>query len=198
MNREEVKYGREIGRDTHKYIWQACEICGKERWVQLIKGKPKQRKCYGCATASPEYRTNLSKALGGRYAENSASWKGGRVKRRDGYIQIKLSPDNFFYPMTARNGYVLEHRLVVAKALGRNLHSWEIVHHKDNCPKDDNRFPETLQLVQEMQHRQITILDNRITYLEKQLTQHANRITLLEAENVILKSYNKSYLEERH
>ena len=47
-----------------------------------------------------------------------------------GYIQIKLQPEDFFFPMADRQNYVLEHRLVVAKSLGRNLHPWEIVHHK--------------------------------------------------------------------
>ena len=40
----EIKKGLEIGKTSkadryHKYIWQACGICGKERWVKLVKGE---------------------------------------------------------------------------------------------------------------------------------------------------------------
>ena len=38
----EIKKGREIGyldgRSSHKFVRQACVICGKERWVALRKG----------------------------------------------------------------------------------------------------------------------------------------------------------------
>lgn len=116
-------------------------------------------------------RRNRSELLLG---SRSYKWKGGRYKIRGGYVMVWLSPDDFFHPMT--NGHVVgEHRLVVARALGRCLHSWEIVHHKDNYPKDDNRYPETLQLVTDDRHKQITILENEIGRLKVKLAKCEQR-----------------------
>lgn len=166
----EIKIGREIGYSHNcNYIWHACVDCGKERWVRLENNKPRSLKCKSCA-------------------EKGKHWKKGKVtKSGSGYVLIWLQPDNFFHSMATKHGYVLEHRLVVAKALGRCLHRWEIVHHKgakypkgSKEDKADNRYPENLQLVTDDRHKQISILENRIQYLEK-------RITLLEAENVALK-----------
>lgn len=162
-----------------KYIWVACESCGKERWVLLRKGHPENLKCSSCGK-SPN--------LPHRWGTKSSHWKGGKIKQK-GYIMVRLSPDDFFYPMANYKSYVFEHRLVVAKALGRCLHSWEIVHHKRGFAKDDNRYPETLELVMEGQHNQITFLENRIKYLEV-------RVTKLEAENVLLQATIATNLSE--
>jgi len=132
----EIKYGKELGRlDNNKFTWHACPVCGKERWVRFAKSKlnPMCKKC-------------TAKVHGQQMQwDKCPSWKGGRRKNSKGYIDIMLKPDDFFYPMAVKgSGYVREHRLVMAKHLGRCLQSWEIVHHK-NGVRDDNRF-ENLEL----------------------------------------------------
>lgn len=155
----ETKGGRELGyTSTHRFLWYACEGCGKERWVTINKGKPISNLCKKCARKQ-------------RKGDKSPTWKGGRVGARDGYIYIYLFKDDFFYPMAQKpqressaGAYVPEHRLVIAQHLGRCLHRWEIVHHKNHL-KDDNRI-ENLQLVSDDRHKQISILEMRIKQLE--------------------------------
>lgn len=110
----EIKEAKEIGlkgsRGYGRYMWQACQDCGSERWVRLRKGKPEHRICRHCS--------------GKRHNT------GGYKRTDDGYIMVHISPENFFYSMAQNDGYVLEHRLVMAKHLGRCLQSWEKVHHK--------------------------------------------------------------------
>jgi predicted DNA-binding protein YlxM (UPF0122 family) len=57
-------------------------------------------------------------------------WKGGH-RNHMGYVMILLEPGDPFYSMTVAAGYVLEHRLVMAKYLGRPLGPYETVHHID-------------------------------------------------------------------
>ena len=59
---------------------------------------------------------------------------------KDGYILV-YQPD---HPNARANGYVLEHRRVMADNIGRPLTDEEVVHHINGI-RDDNR-PENLEL----------------------------------------------------
>ena len=39
---------KSIGKDTHKQMYIACPICGKERWVTIRNGKPISELCLVC------------------------------------------------------------------------------------------------------------------------------------------------------
>ena len=75
------------------------------------------------------------------------AWKGGRIVDGGGYVRVRVTDDERrLAGTTIGGGYVLEHRLVMAKLLGRPLLSSETVHHV-NGDKQDNS-PENLQLRQ--------------------------------------------------
>jgi len=74
----------------------------------------------------------------------SRSSKGYSIEQ--GYAKIW----NPKHPMARKDGYVLEHRLIMANHLGRLLKEWEHVHHK-NGNRLDNRI-ENLEVVDKNEH----------------------------------------------
>ncbi len=115
-----------------------CKICSKKfdgRYSNIRYGYAKycSKKCMGKAFSGPE----------------GPGWKGGKFTDRQGYIWIH-KPE---HPMTIKlkTQYILEHRLVMATKLKRNLKSFEHVHHK-NGVKNDNR-PCNLEILISNPHR---------------------------------------------
>lgn len=99
-----------------------------------------------------------------------------------GYWRVPIPLDSPLASMgrrtskNARHVWVAEHRLVMARHLGRPLESWEIVHHIDH-DKVNNRI-ENLQL-----------LDNQATH-NAETAEHTN-LKKLRVENEKLKSQNQ-------
>lgn len=127
------------GRKRGLKVWTICPICEQGRWLRIDATRNKDfsgmcRKCHNKFT-SP-------------WGEDHPRWKGG-TKDKYGYKQIKLYPGDPYYEMSKhKSDYVLEHRVVMARHIGRSLKSTEIVHHVNGI-KDDNRI-ENLELLEDM------------------------------------------------
>ena len=109
--------------------------------------------------------------------QNNQNWQGGAyTDRRTGYRYVSvanLSPEDQALLPTPLPREYLEHRLVMARKVGRPLTADEMVHHI-NGVKDDNR-PENLHLTDWAGHSR----EHRL--IERELAE-------LRAENVRLRA----------
>lgn len=106
----------------------SCSDCGKE-----VAGSSKTGRCQACYLKNNRGR-------------NNPGWKGGKSKTGGGYKLIRAVN----HPFAKGNGYVLEHRLVMEKHIGRYLKPEEVVHHI-NHNKTDNRV-ENLIITNSSEH----------------------------------------------
>lgn len=125
-------------RDHRKH---PCAECGKPV-------NPQSERCKSCA----------------RIGELSPLWRGGRRLRARGYWAVKVSPDDPYAVMASADGYVLEHRLVMARHVGRPLASAEHVHHINHDPAD-NRI-ENLEILNPSDHSALHADEVRIGPVE--------------------------------
>ena len=133
-------------------IKKRCEICNnkfeaKQNKVKSGNGKYCSRACYYKSHKGfiPE---NKGKKCPNTTGSKNGSWKGGRRKTKDGYIYIYCPS----HPFKADGKYVLEHRLVVEKHIGRYLRPEEVVHHI-NSKRSDNRIKNLMVFKSGKEHR---------------------------------------------
>lgn len=141
----DIGQGKAIGHKwAGKFMWAACIGCGKQRWVAVAHdGSLTHLRCHSCGAKAAGCGDNTRGLRNGK-------WIGGKKQNRKGYSLVRVYPEDFFYPMADANGYAFEHRLVMAKHLGRCLQRWESIHHKNGI-KNDNRI-ENLELTMNGAH----------------------------------------------
>lgn len=144
-------------------MWHKCPICGKMFYLSpSVDAKATEhfcsRQCNGVRRGQ-EWATygHLGRAGWTAASQESANqkmsgvlnpaWKGGVTyfKTHGNYKMVKyVRCPKAYLPMARKDGYVMEHRLIMAIALGRCLKRIEVVHHRNHDPKD-NRL-ENLEL----------------------------------------------------
>lgn len=131
-----------------------CLHCGRAFWTRskaLANAKYCSRSCRSKAYAHIliPHAGNMKgrKRRDPRRGPDNPSWKGGvMLKRTHGnyqgvtYVRCPLE----YLPMARADGYIMEHRLVMAQKLGRLLTRQEVVHHRDHNPA--NNHPDNLEL----------------------------------------------------
>lgn len=134
------------GKWLGRVILSACPSCRREKWVPLKWDAHLCNPCHVRLRWQPASTRVVKPNLGvkQRGALNHA-WKGGRKQHVGGYLYVTPATDDAIgVAMVGPNGYVLEHRLVMARYLGRPLLRTETVHHR-NGHRQDNRI-ENLEL----------------------------------------------------
>ena len=123
--------------------------------VTLVKNCPKCFKDFKLMSQCfIKYRKFCSKhcatsfQMSHTFGESHPRWKGGKTIHKSGYVLIRAKD----HPFVNKNNYILEHRLVMEKYLGRFLEKHEDVHHINGI-KHYNRI-KNLILLTKSKHAQ--------------------------------------------
>lgn len=133
---------RDLGLSgRHRMIYARCERCKTPRWVVQARPAGLCDACNRAYVLTGQKRPHMGERQRGA---NNPNWHGGASTGGNGYLYMLVAPDDPLSSMSNREGYVMEHRLVMARALGRPLEKWERVHHI-NGDRLDNKI-ENLEL----------------------------------------------------
>ena len=138
-------------------IETTCAECGKTfrtwpRTLRRVKNPTCSRQCNGKARGREwaKIGAEAQKKRGPylpRYGADNPAWKGGVTLKRPkgnyrGVRYVRCPPG--YLPMARADGYIMEHRLVMAQWIGRMLTRQECVNHINRNPSDNRR--ENLEL----------------------------------------------------
>jgi len=114
-------------------------------------------KCPECRKIKMQRRSSYNRGLNllcRSCGSRSGMLKRGRIGRKidsqSGYILVMVHPNDPMRIMTHKDGWCLEHRIIMARYIGRPLLKSEFVHHKNGI-KSDNRI-ENLELISRQDH----------------------------------------------
>lgn len=127
-----------------KYGISTRHTLSEEARRKIGEAKKGNHYCLG-RKLTPEQRAKISATNKGRWKKPS-EFGGHKKKRSDGYIKVYCPS----HPLATKDGYVMEHILVMEKQIGRTITRDEAVHHKNHV-RDDNRI-ENLQLMTFKEH----------------------------------------------
>lgn len=114
-----------------------CPDCGRKRSRKLVKTGVTIGRCHSCANKlSHRDDPRIPKYIG------HWNWKGGIREDAQGYLMEYVRKGSLFYSMAQKSknrhgGVILQHRLVMARHLGRILTKEEIVHHVNGDKKNN-------------------------------------------------------------
>lgn len=124
-------------------IRNKSEAMTEEHLSKMIECSKQSKRIY--KPMSDEQKQKISQANSGRIFKPSKY--GGHIKKRvDGYVCVYVKN----HPNSNKDGYVMEHILVMEEFLGRYLTPSEVVHHI-NHQRDDNRI-QNLELMTKSSH----------------------------------------------